>query len=329
LVPMNSMRAVVHLAAGGTEVLELRVVPAPLPEAEQIRVRVHAAGLNRADILQRKGRYPAPPGWPTDIPGLEYAGEVDRLGRGVSRWRVGDRVMGLVGGGAHAEFVVVHQDEAIAIPPGLSFVQAAAIPEAFLTAWDALVSRGRLEAGERVLIHAVGSGVGTAAVQLARRLGAISVGTSRTPAKLEQARALGLDEGIDASAGDFAARLRTPVDVILDVLGGPALAQNLEALAPRGRLVLLGFLQGPKADLSLEPILRKRLELIGSVMRTRQLAERIPLVREFSERVLPWFAGSGAVQPVVGASFPFSAIAEAHAAMEQDANFGKIVLVWG
>jgi len=327
------MRAIIHTASGDTGVLQLREVPTPEPGPEQVRIRVRAAGLNRADILQRKGRYPAPPGWPADIPGLEYAGEVEKPGPGASRWRVGDRVMGLVGGGAHAESVVVHQDEAIAVPPNLDFTQAAAIPEAFLTAWDALVARGRVKAGERVLIHAVGSGVGTAAVQLARQLGAVSVGTSRSPAKLEQARALGLDESISTAAGDgpgFAPRLSAPVNLILDFLGGPALAENLDALAPRGRLVLLGFLQGPMADLSLEPMLRKRLEVIGSVMRSRVLAERIPLVAEFSERVLPWFAesGPGVVRPIVGATFPFSAIAEAHTAMEQDQNFGKIVLSW-
>ena len=322
------MQAIVHTGAGDTSVLALREVTTPEPGEGQIRVRVRAAGLNRADILQRKGRYAAPPGWPADIPGLEYAGEIDALGPGAGRWRIGDRVMGLVGGGAQAEVVVVHQDEAIAVPANLDFVQAAAIHEAFLTAWDALVARGRTRAGERVLIHAVGSGVGTAAVQLVRQLGALPVGTSRSAAKLEQARKLGLDEAIDSSSGAFVAQLKAPVDVILDVLGGPALAQNLEALAPRGRLVLLGFLQGPKAEVSLEPVLRKRLEVIGSVMRTRLSAERILLVRDFSERVLPWLGPSGTVRPIIGATFPFAAIAQAHSAMEADANFGKIVLTW-
>ncbi|MFN8652605.1 MAG: NAD(P)H-quinone oxidoreductase [Gemmatimonadales bacterium] len=327
---MSLMRAVVHTGSGGAEVLSLREVDAPVPGPEQIRVRVKAAGLNRADILQRRGRYPAPPGWPADIPGLEYAGEVDLLGPGARRWRPRDRVMGLVGGGAHAEYVVVHQDEAIAIPSGLSFAQGAAIPEAFLTAWDALVTRGRLAQGERVLIHAVGSGVGTAAVQLAKRLGAVTVGTSRTQVKLDQARALGLDEAINTGSGGFAERLSAPVDVILDVLGGPAFGENLAALAPRGRLVLLGFLQGPKAEVNLDAILRKRLEVVGTVMRTRQLAERVPLVSEFSARVAPWFTGGGAsaMQAIVGATYPMERIAEAHAAMEQDENFGKLVLTW-
>ncbi len=333
------MKAIVYSAPGDTDVIQLRDAPAPVAGPRQIRVRVHAAGLNRADILQRKGRYPAPPGWPADIPGLEYAGEVESLGDGATRWRQGDRVMGLVGGGAHAEFVVVHEDEAIGIPAHLSYSEAAAIPEAFLTAWDALVTRGRLQPGERVLIHAVGSGVGTAAVQLAKRIGAVTVGTSRSAEKLARAIALGLDEGIDTSSAGVPAR--AAFNVILDVLGGPAFAANLEALAPRGRLVMLGFLQGPKADLSLEPILRKRLEIIGSVMRTRVLEERVPLVREFSARVLPMFepdAASGRPQgspvlrlgplrPILGAVYPMHDIAAAHAAMERDENFGKLVLV--
>ena len=335
------MQAIIYTSAGDTDVIQLREVPTPEPEPGQIRVRVRAAGLNRADILQRRGRYPVPPGWPADIPGLEYAGEVEKLGTGVTRWRLGDRVMGLVGGGAQAEYVVVHQDETIQVPDGMSFTDAAAIPEAFLTAWDALVIRGRVAAGDRVLIHAVGSGVGTAATQLAKQLGAVTIGTSRQKEKLARARDYGLDRGIDTSGGSFRTALTEPVEVIIDVLGGPAFADNLAVLAPRGRLVMLGHLQGAQAELSLDPILRKRLEVIGSVMRTRSLAERVTLVREFTERVLPLFGaeppsrraaegrpGGSTLRPVVGATYPMSKIAEAHRAMEQDANFGKIVLVW-
>jgi putative PIG3 family NAD(P)H quinone oxidoreductase len=327
------MNAVTYTASGD---IQVREVPTPEPGPSQVRVRVRASALNRADILQRKGRYPAPAGWPADIPGLEYAGEVDEPGAGVTRWRRGDRVMGLVGGGAHAEYVVVHQDETMAVPPGMSFTDAAAIPEAFLTAWDALVTRGRLQPGERVLIHAVGSGVGTAAVQLVKRLGATAIGTSRSADKLGRARELGLDEAIDTSTGEFRDRLSAPVHVILDVLGGPAFAANLEALAPRGRLVLLGFLQGAKAEVSLEPILRKRLEVIGSVMRTRSLEERRALVASIARDVLPEFARAAGppsrradpLRPVVSETYAFTDIAAAHAAMERDQNFGKIVLAW-
>jgi putative PIG3 family NAD(P)H quinone oxidoreductase len=323
-----AMRAIVHTGAGDISVLKLTDLPTPTAGANQIQVRVHASGLNRADLLQRKGRYPAPPGWPAEIPGLEYAGEVSALGAGATRWRVGDRVMGLVGGGAQAEYVVVHEAEAIAVPAGMSLTDAAAIPEAFLTAWDALVTRGRLVAGQRALIHAVGSGVGTAAVQLIRRLGAIPDGTSRSSEKLARARELGLEEGIETK-GDWAiGRLGDSLyNLIVDVLGAPAFAANLHALVPLGRLVMLGFLQGPKAELSLEPILRKRLTIVGSVMRTRRLEERIPLVAEFSTRVLPWFQ-AGEIRPIIGTIYPMTEIAAAHTEMERDENFGKIVLAW-
>ena len=331
------MRAIHHTSAGGPEVLELRESPTPEPGPSQIRVRVHAAGLNRADILQRRGRYPAPQGWPADIPGLEYAGTVDLSGGEVSRWKAGDRVMGLVGGGAHAEYVVVHEDEALPVPDGIGMTDAGAIPEAFLTGWDALVTRGRLVAGERVLLHAVGSGLGTATLQLARRLGATVLGTSRTPGKLAHARSLGLDIGIDTSGGSFRDAVVEPVNLIIDVLGGPAFADNLAILAHRGRLVMLGHLQGAQVDTSLDPILRKRLTIIGSVMRTRLLPERIALVREVEAEVLPMLTEptggradgpTGRVGPIIGATYPFTEIAEAHRAMESNEPFGKIVLTW-
>jgi putative PIG3 family NAD(P)H quinone oxidoreductase len=322
------MRAIVYQGAGGLDVISLTERPTPVPGPEQVLVRVRAAGLNRADLIQRKGHYAAPPGWPADIPGLEYAGEVAALGSGVTSVSVGDRVMGLVGGGAQAEFLVAHEREILEIPDSVTDPEAAGIPEAFLTAYDALTSRGRLRAGERVLIHAVGSGVSTVAVQLAKWLGATVIGTSRTALKLERARALGLDLGIDTSLGGFGERLPAPVDVILDFFGGPALSENIAALAPRGRLVLLGTMQGPTAaSVDLGRILRNRLEVIGTVMRARQAAERVPLVAEFTTRVLPEIA-SGRLRPIIGATFPMTAIADAHRAMEANEVFGKIVLTW-
>lgn len=327
------MRAITYTAAGDPDVIQIRELPTPEPEPGQIRVRVQAVGLNRADMSQRRGHYPTPPGWPADIPGLEYAGEVEKLGVGVTRWRIGDRVMGLVGGGAHAEFVVIHQDETLPIPEGMSFTDAAAIPEGFLTAWDALVTRGRLGPGDRVLIHAVASGVGTAATQIAKQLGAVTIGTSRSAEKLARAREYGLDRGIDTSTGPFSAAITEPVHVIIDVLGGPAFADNLAVLAPRGRLVILGLLQGGEVQTKIDPILRKRLEIIGTLMRVRPLAERVPLVREFTERVLPLFThgrpqGSPLLRPVVGAIYPMSAMADAHRVMERNETFGKVVLTW-
>ena len=325
------MRAAIFAGTGGPEVITIGQVPKPEVHPAHIRVRVHASGVNRADLIQRRGHYAAPPGWPADIPGLEYAGEVEAV-RGTTRWKVGDRVMGLVGGGAQAELVTVHEDEALPIPEGLSYAEAAAIPEAFLTAFDALVIRGRLAAGERTLIHAVGSGLGTAAIQIAKHLGATVLGTSRSADKLARATLYGLDVGIDTSRGSFREAVGEPVHVILDVLGGPAFADNLAALAPRGRLVLLGFLAGGQASADLGPILRNRLEVIGSVMRTRRLEERAPLVRAFAERILPLFdqriEHAAPLRPVVERTYPMTELAEAHRVLERNETFGKVVVTW-
>ncbi|MEP6689328.1 MAG: NAD(P)H-quinone oxidoreductase [Gemmatimonadales bacterium] len=325
------MRAVIYTGPGGPEVIQIGEVPKPEVRPEHIRVRAHAAGLNRADLIQRRGQYAAPPGWPADIPGLEYAGEVEAV-RGTSKWKVGDRVMGLVGGGAMAELVVVHQDEALPIPADLPYAEAAAIPEAFLTAYDALVVRGRLVAGERVLIHAVGSGLGTAAAQIAKHLGATVLGTSRSAGKLARATVYGLDVGIDTSHSGFRDAVGQPVDVVLDVLGGPAFADNLHVLAPRGRLVLLGFLAGGRFTGDLGPILRKRLEVIGTMMRTRGPDERAPLVRAFAERMLPLFdhrvEHAAPLRPVVERVYPMTELAEAHRALEANETFGKVVVTW-
>jgi putative PIG3 family NAD(P)H quinone oxidoreductase len=321
------MRAVVHSDHGGPETLAIREIDDPAVSSGHIRVRVRATALNRADILQRKGGYAAPPGWPADIPGLEYAGEVDVTGPGVTRWRRGDRVMGIVGGGAHAELLVVGEDEALPVPDGLSPTEAAAVPEAFLTAFDALTVRGRLRRGERVLVHAVGSGVGTAAVQLARALGAAVLGTSRTRAKLERARALGLDTAIVTDGGSFRGQVGDPVHLVIDVLGAPAFADNLAVLAPLGRLVLLGFLAGSRGELDLGPVLRKRLEIVGSLMRVRSAEERAALAGAARTGLLPLLE-SRAVGPVIDRVLPMDAIAEAHRVMEGNGTFGKIVLEW-
>jgi NADPH2:quinone reductase len=325
------MRAVIYEGAGGPEVITIGEVPKPEVGKDHLRVRVHAAGLNRADLIQRRGQYPAPHGWPANIPGLEYAGEVEAVRPGVTRWKVGDRVMGLVGGGAQAEFVVVHQDEVLPIPKGLSYAEAAAIPEAFLTAYDALVIRGRLQPHERVLIHAVGSGVGTAAAQIAKHLGATVLGTSRSGDKIARALVYGLDIGIDTSETPFRDAVSESVHVVLDVLGGPAFDDNLAVLASRGRLIMLGFLAGSRTETDLSPILRKRLEIIGTVMRTRGLDERIPLVREFGERMLPLFeprAEGTPLRPVLERTYPMTQLADAHRVLEGNATFGKIVVVW-
>ncbi len=300
--------------------------PTPVPGPEQILVRVHASALNRADLLQRKGLYAAPPGWPADIGGLEYAGAVEALGTNATRWKVGDRVMGLVGGGGHAEFVVIHQDEALAVPQGMSWTDAAAIPEAFLTAWDALTTRGHLQKGERVLLHAAASGVGTAAVQIAKQLGAIVVGTSRSKQKLETLKTLNCDEVIDTSIRGFREQLTAPVDVIVDPLGAPAFADNLASLTLHGRLVMLGFLQGSKTnEIDLRVMLHQRLTVVGTVMRARPAEERRAIAGEYQAHLLPLFE-RGVLKPIVGATVPMTRIAEAHATMEKNETFGKVVL---
>jgi putative PIG3 family NAD(P)H quinone oxidoreductase len=323
------MRAVTYTTAGGPEVIAINEVPAPTAGQSQVRVRVRAAGLNRADIYQRKGGYSAPPGWPADIPGLEYAGEIESLGPGVTRWQLGDRVMGLVGGGAQAELLAVRDVEVLPMPRSLSFTNAAAIPEVFYTAYDALVTRGRLEAGERVLIHAVGSGVGTAAAQIAKHLGATVIGTSRSAAKLARAAAYGVDVGIDTSRTGLRDGVGGPVDLIVDLIGGPALAEHLGILAPKGRLVILGLMGGRRGEIELDQLLHRRLEIIGSVMRSRGADERAALAGELNARLLPLFepnGGSPVLRPVVDKVYPMERIVEAQGVMERNENFGKLVL---
>jgi NADPH2:quinone reductase len=325
------MKAIVIAGVGGPEVLEVREVPTPEPRGEQIRVRVRACGLNRADVLQCRRMYPAPPGAPADIPGLEYAGEVDALGPDVTGpLERGDRVFGIVGGGGQAEFVLTHERLAVPIPAKLDFVEAAAVPEAFLTAHDALNTQGLLAPGERVLIHAVGSGVGTAAVQLAHAMGCTVFGTSRTAAKLEQAGPLGLDHGIDTSQEDFAAMILSRTDgagvhVAIDLIGASVLAGNLAALAALGRLVLVGLLGGTSAPLDLNLMLRKRLTIVGTTLRARPLEEKIAATRRFAEQVVPWLA-RGAVRPVVDTTFAFEDVHAAQERMESNRVFGKVIL---
>jgi len=326
------MRAIVITKPGGPEVLEEMDRPQPVPEHGQIRVRIHASALNRADIHQREGRYPAPPGWPADIPGMEYAGEVDALGASATFWPVGARVMGIAGGGTHAEYVCVHEREAMPIPANLSFEEAAAVPEAFITAYDALVRQISLSAGEHLLIHAVGSGVGIAALQVALVAGASVIGTSRTQSKLDRAKDLGLQHAVNISRDDWPSQVREitsgkGVNAILDLIGGSYFASSLELLALRGRLILVGLTAGRSAELNLGIILNKRAHIVGTVLRSRPPEEKFALAREFSERMIPLFE-SNRLRPVTDRIFPFNEIGAAHRYMESNSNFGKIVLTW-
>jgi len=322
------MRAVVITQPGGPEVLEVQDVETPQPVGDQVRVRVRASGVNRADLLQRAGGYAPPPGSPEHIPGLEFAGEVDAVGPLVRAWKPGQRVMGLAGGGAQAEYILAHEGLLVEIPQNLDFVQAAAVPEVFMTAHDALFTQAGLQMGERVLIHAVGSGVGTAAIQLAHAAGASVFGTSRTPEKLERARALGLDVAL--SNQDFAATVNRLTDgngvhVVLDFIGAAYMAQNLEALGMWGRIVFLATMGGAQANVNLGMLMGKRISMRGVTLRTRTLEEKLAVTRRFATHLLPLLA-SGKVQPVIEHVYPMHEIADAHIVMSENRNFGKLVI---
>jgi len=329
------MRAATISKAGGPDVLEMRDTERPEPGSGEVLVRVRASALNRADLLQREGRYPAPPGWPQDIPGMEIAGEVVARGRGAALWKEGDRVFGIVGGGGNAEFIVTHERTLAAIPSNLSWTDAAAVPEAFITAHDALVTQAEVRPSERVLIHAIGSGVGLAAMQLARAAGAIPIGDARSADKLDRARSLGLAEGIAVGddTGIIAKRVLewtggVGAEIVLDLVGGPYTAASIAAAAPKGRIMLIGTMAGRDASLPLGVILGKRLTIRGTVLRARPIEEKITATRAFATQVVPLLA-SGTLRPVVDRVFPLAQIAAAHRHLESNATFGKVVLDHG
>lgn len=328
------MKAAVTSDSGGPDSLRIKDVPNPTPGPSEIQVRVRATALNRADLLQTLGLYPPPPDAPPDIPGLEYSGEVSAVGEKVRRYKVGDHVMGIVGGGAFAEYVVCHEREALPIPTRLSFKDAAAIPEAFITAYDALVLQANLRASEWVLIHAAGSGVGSAAVQIASALGAKVIGTARTAEKLTGLRSLGLHHSVAVAHENpaFAAEVKkltsgAGVDVVLDLVTGPTMPETLDCIASRGRWLLVGMLGGASASLELATVLRKRVTLLGTVLRSRPLEEKIAVAQRVEKELLPLF-NEGRLRPVVDFVYPISSIAEAFARLSSNASFGKIVLEW-
>jgi putative PIG3 family NAD(P)H quinone oxidoreductase len=331
----RTMKAVVITKPGGPEVLELREVERPEPGTGEVLVRVRATALNRADLMQREGRYPPPPGAPTDIPGMEFAGDVAAVGPGVREWNEGDPVFGITGGGAYAEYLVAHERTVAAIPASLDWTEAAAVPEAFITAHDALVTQAAVRISESVLIHAIGSGVGLAAAQLARAVGAVPFGTSRTQDKIDRARDFGLEDGVALAGGPGQLAEAVSqwtdgrgIDVVLDLVGGSYVQAGVEALAPRGRLVLIGTVAGVQTPLDLRRVLSRRLTIRGTVMRARALEEKILATRAFASEVVPLLARD-IVVPVIDSVFPLSQIAEAHRHLESNATFGKVVVVMG
>ena len=322
------MRAVVLDEHGDPDVLRVREVPDPAPGPDEVLVEVASTALNRADLLQRRGFYPGPP-MAHEIPGMELAGTVVAVGERATLRSVGDEVMAIVGGGADAELVVVHDRQTMRIPTSVPLADAAAIPEVFITAWDALVLQGGLRSGDTALVHAGASGVGTAAIQICRAVGAGVVVTASV-GKLDACRALGADLAVDYRAEDFAAVVSEwthgrGVDVVLDVVGGDYLARNVEALATGGCIVQVGVMGSGQATLPLGALLPKRASITGTVLRSRPLEEKIAISRRFEHEIVPRFE-SGQMAPVIDSRYPLDDIASAHRRMEDNANVGKILV---
>jgi putative PIG3 family NAD(P)H quinone oxidoreductase len=323
------MRAVVFPGDG---VIEIQERPVPAAGPGQVLVRVHGAGLNRADLVQRRGFYPAPPGVPADIPGMEFAGEVSKLGPGVTSFEVGDRVFGIVGGGAQAEWLVVHETNCARVPDHLDLVVAGGVPEVFVTAHDALRTRAALQPGEHVLVHAVGSGVGTAVLQLAKAFGCTVTGTARTETKLHQAQTLGLDHAVLAPSPfepDALAKMILAAggeaDVTVELVGGDYLTVDLNVASVQGRIVIVGTLAGGAVELPLFTVMSKRLALHGTVLRARTITEKGAATAAFAAEVGP-LLDDGRVQPVVDRIVPLEDAAEAYDLLASDTTFGKVIL---
>jgi putative PIG3 family NAD(P)H quinone oxidoreductase len=324
------MRAIVITTPGGPEVLEVRDVPAPVPGPGDVLVRIAATAVNRADLLQRMGRYPPPPGWPEDIPGLEYAGTVEATGDDVAGRAPGDRVMGLAGGGTYAELVRVPAIETIAVPSSLGLHEAAAIPEAFITAWDAMIVQAGLAKDDVVLVHGAASGVGTAALQIARAVGARTIGTSRSAWKLDRLAQYGLDIAVDTTKQQFADAVRDATggkgaDVIIDLVGGDYLAGNIEVLAMHGRLIIVGVVAGATSLLDMRGLMRRRGTIRGTVMRSRPPAEKATTASAFAAFAGPLLE-NGTLRPVIDETMPLSRAADAHRRVAANETLGKIVL---
>jgi NADPH2:quinone reductase len=326
----TKMTAIGIKGPGGPDMLVPEQRPVPTPGNGQILVKVAAAGVNRPDVMQRMGLYPPPPGAP-DIPGLEIAGEVVALGTNVKRWKLGDRVMALVVGGGYAEYCIAHESHALPAS-GLSMIEAAAMPETFFTVWHNTFERGGLKRGETLLIHGGSSGIGTAAIQLAKAFGARVITTAGSQEKCEACRELGADVAVNYKTEDFVTATKTATgdqgaEVIVDMVGGDYIARNYEAAAVEGRIVQIAFQGSPKATVDFRRIMLKRLHHTGSTLRSRSVADKGAIARAVEENVLPLIA-AGKVKPIIYKTFPLNKAAAAHALMETSAHIGKIVLTF-
>ncbi|MEQ1605049.1 MAG: NAD(P)H-quinone oxidoreductase [Pyrinomonadaceae bacterium] len=325
------MKAVYINEFGSIDGLALADVDAPrLAGGDDVLVRVHAAGLNRADLLQVRGMYPPPVGFSANIPGLEFAGEIVKVGENVTEWKVGTRVFGITAGEAQAEYVLTASQMIAEIPDHLNYPEAACVPEAFITASDALLTLGELGMRSSVLIHAVGSGVGLAALQIAKARDAFVIGTSRTASKLERCASMGLDRGIVVDSEiDFASQVLEAtdgrgVDVIVELVGGAYVPEDLKCIANQGRIVLVGLTGGRKAEIDLGLVLQKRARIIGTVLRSRPAEEKISATRLFAEQILPLF--SNGITPDLDRVFPATEVRDAYSYLASNESFGKVVL---
>jgi NADPH2:quinone reductase len=323
------VKAVVLRSYGGPEVLTFEDVPDPEPGPDEVLVAVRATALNRADLLQRMGAYPDPRrGLELEIPGLEFAGTVRAVGRRVTQWKIGDQVMAIDAGGAYAELVCTHERQLMPVPAGVSLADAAAIPEVFLTAWDALVLQGGLTSGRWALVHAGASGVGTAAIQIAKAIGA-RIAVTCSAGKADACRALGADLVIERSPHDWASELAAAVpagvDVVLDVVGGDEVDRNLRVVATKGTIVQVGLMGGASTQVNVGTLLAKRVRWIGTTLRARPLEEKVAVTQRFIAEMLPLF-DDGRLRPIVDSRFAFADIARAHEVMASNANTGKILI---
>ena len=315
--------------SGGPEVLLLAFHPVPQPGSECILVRVEAAGVNRPDVLQRRGLYPPPPG-ASEIPGLEIAGEVVALGEGTKRFNIGDKVCALVAGGGYAEYCIVHESNALPVPPGLSMIEAAALPETFFTVWANLFQRGKLRMGETVLVHGGASGIGTTATMLAKAFGARVIVTVGSEEKQEACLRLGADLAINYHSQDFVEETKRftngkGADVVVDIIAGDYVARNYKVAALNGRIIQIGVQNGPARELNLMPMLAKRLTHTGSTLRSRSIQEKAQIADELEQNVWPLLE-QGKLKPLIFRSFRLEEAAKAHTLMESGAHIGKIVL---
>jgi putative PIG3 family NAD(P)H quinone oxidoreductase len=325
----KSMTSIAIRELGGPDMLVAREQPLPAPGDGEILVKVAAAGVNRPDVMQRQGHYPPPKG-ATEIPGLEIAGEVVRIGPGVTRWNKGDKVMALVVGGGYAEYCLAFASHALPVPPSLSMIEAAAIPETFFTVWHNVFERGRLAAGETLLVHGGSSGIGTTAIQLGKAFGARVIVTAGTPEKCDACRRLGADLAINYHTEDFVALSKQAtqgagVDLILDMVGGDYVGRNYEAAAVEGRIVQIAFLASSRLTVDLMRLMLKRLTHTGSTLRARAVADKAAIAQAVEKNVLPLLA-SGRVKPLIDSTFPLVQASAAHARMESGKHIGKIVL---